>query len=250
LLERLDEENLANLFGNKSLSLEDKDFLLKLTSLLELDSGNVNFSGFEFLSDKRPHQINRSFEEENPRDGSSKLCKLEYEDPDSALFLGNEEKNKKEFSGFKTSLFDKFPRDDKPVDISSPMRIEDEFEMLSFQPKEGNNMEYDFLSGLDKPLVPFHKNNSIFPNHFSEDEGDNEEEVKKDSSFMSNKSLHKSLSASFLDFQTKIDPKLDDVFRIFSPSNFLNNNHFNQEHDLQDNFFNGSINKMNLDTSI
>ena len=73
LLERLEEGGYANLFGNKPLTLEEKDCLVKLSSILDVDSGN-NFTGFEFLSDKRPPQLNRSFEEENPRGKiSSKL---------------------------------------------------------------------------------------------------------------------------------------------------------------------------------
>jgi len=250
LLERLDEENLTNLFGNKPLTLDEKDCLLKLSSLLEVETGNANFSGLEFLADKRPHQLNRSFEEENPRDGSSKLCKLEYEDHDAALLMNSEERSRKEL--LKNSpLFERFTRDEKIIDMTSPMRIEDEFEMLSFHQKDlANNIEYDFIGGFDKPLVPFNRNNSFFANHFSEDEGDDgEEEVKKDSSFLSNKSLHKSHSASLLDFHTKNDSKLDEVFRLFSPTSFLNN-HFNQENgNNQETFFNCGTNIMPIDSN-
>lgn len=132
-----------------------------MSSFIDVDTGN--YTNYDFLADKRPPQINRSFEEENPRgkiftwslfkeqlEGSSKLCKLEYEEPDgSATFLNMREKNQNETSGLiKTPLFDRLSREEKLVDISSPMRIEEEFEMLSFQQKDhGDLMEYDFLTG-------------------------------------------------------------------------------------------------------
>jgi len=83
----------------------------------------------------------------NHKDGSSKLCKLEYEDHDAALLMNSEERSRKEL--LKNSpLFERFTRDEKIIDMTSPMRIEDEFEMLSFHQKDlANNIEYDFIGG-------------------------------------------------------------------------------------------------------
>lgn len=237
LLERFEEDNL-HFFTNKTLSLEEKDFLVKLSSLFEVDTGNGGLSGLDFLSEKRPPQINRSFEDENPREGSSKLCKLEYEDQTPAVLRATEDRNRNDFSGFAKPA-DKI-KEDKMMEIGSPIPIEDEFEMLSFHKKD-NAMEYDFLN-LDKhSVVSFNRNNSLLHNHFSEDEGEfEEEEVKKDNSFISNKSLQKSRSTSLLDLHTRTDAKFDELFRTFSPTSFLNNP-FYQEHDNNhENFFNNN----------
>jgi len=77
------------------------------------------------------------------------LCKLEYEDHDSAYLKNNLEKDTNELPGLTKSPFlERFHREEKMIELGSPMRIEDEFEMLSFQQKDqGNLMEYDFLSG-------------------------------------------------------------------------------------------------------
>mgnify|MGYP001110524879 FL=1 len=218
LLERLDEEGLPNLFGNKPLSIDEKDCLYKLSSMFEFEPGNKNFPSIEFLSDKRPRSINKSFEDENPREGSSKFCKLEYDanqDSVSQLRAESNQMNDIQPPLPNYSFSNNFLKDEGPA---SPIQIESEFEMLSFNNQNNiwNFKEYD-LQGLDKPILPI-RNNSLFSNCFSENEDNCEEDGMRDHKF-----LRKSNSINRLEFLNQGDLKLDEEFRTLSPSAFLGN---------------------------
>ena len=68
LLECLEEEGLQNLFSNKPYIFEEKDILVKLASIFELDSGNANnMPSLEFMEDKRSPLLDHSFEKEDPK---------------------------------------------------------------------------------------------------------------------------------------------------------------------------------------
>ncbi len=67
LLERFEEDGFQNFFNNKSLTLEEKDCILKISSFLE-----DKFPNLDFRTDKRP-PLNQSIELENPRGRSFKV---------------------------------------------------------------------------------------------------------------------------------------------------------------------------------
>jgi len=77
ILEHFEEEGLGNLFGNKPFIVEEKDWM-KLSSFLDVETGgknNNNLPSLEFFSDKRPPQIDTSFEREDPRGNKYNLVK-------------------------------------------------------------------------------------------------------------------------------------------------------------------------------
>lgn len=70
ILEHFEEEGLGTLFGNKPFVVEEKDWM-RLSSFLDVETGsgsnNNNLQSLEFFNDKRPPQIDTSFEKEDPR---------------------------------------------------------------------------------------------------------------------------------------------------------------------------------------
>lgn len=63
LLERLEEEGIQNLFNNKPYLFEEKDLLVKLTSLLDLEGagGTKSFPSLEFMAEKRSPFVDENF---------------------------------------------------------------------------------------------------------------------------------------------------------------------------------------------
>ncbi len=124
---------------------------------------------------------------------------------------------------------------DEDYEIGSPIPVEEEFRMLSFESKENDirNTDLAFLrhnssAEIDKLTFPPMRNNSSFFNHLSDDEGDNLEEPKKDLSFNSNYTHRKNRSISFLDNQNKTEKKFDELFGSLSPNSYFTNHNFKE----------------------
>jgi hypothetical protein len=132
IMEHFEEEGLGSLFGNKPFVVEEKDWI-KLSSFLDVEPGantNNNLPSLEFFNDKRPSQIDTSFEKEDPREIFSKMCKIEYDQNVPTIV---EEKNIIEVPN--SPNFERLLKPEKLFDITnSPVALEKAMNELELTP--------------------------------------------------------------------------------------------------------------------
>lgn len=246
IFEHFEEEGLGNLFGNKPFAVEEKDWI-KLSSFLDVETGgNNNRPSLEFFNEKRPPQLDTSFDKEDPREAFSKMCKIEYDARDSAVATIVEEKNLLEVPT--SPGLERLLKPEKLFDITnSPVPLEKAMNELELSPVAAKGrpglFEYDVVHGQDTCFLQLQKNPSFFPNSFLEEEFENEnenqQEEKRDISYFMNKSFNRSKGSSQIDISGKGDAKFDEVFQFFNTHQMLNNSNNGDNNDsFHGSFFN------------